>query len=108
MDCETDMDSVQIMAAEINGVVVGLWLGLLAVLVFVVVRYRKELLGFGQKARAFLQEVYVELRKSTWPTWIELRDSTVVVIIAVIVLAAFVGVADLFFSWVVEFLTKRG
>jgi preprotein translocase subunit SecE len=80
-------------------------LGLLLTLAVV---YRVKLIGWGGKAKFFLGEVVAELRKSTWPTWIELRDSTIVVVIAVIALAIFVGVADWIFSNIIGLLTKRG
>ena len=89
----------------VNSIVVGIWAGVLALLVFAVIKYRKELLSFGQKAKVFIQEVIAELRKSTWPTWIELRDSTVVVIIAVAGLAGFVFVADLIFTQIIKWVT---
>jgi preprotein translocase subunit SecE len=49
-----------------------------------------------------------ELKKATWPTWLELRDSTLVVIVAVVILGVFTSIADfslyqvvnLFTSWV--------
>lgn len=36
--------------------------------------------------RVFYQETMQELKKSSWPNWLELRESTVVVLIAVIIL----------------------
>jgi preprotein translocase subunit SecE len=41
-----------------------------------------------------MKEVEVESKKVSWPTRNELRDSTIVVIIAVIILTAFVYVVD--------------
>lgn len=46
-------------------------------------------------AQNFLHEVQVELKKCTWPTRPELLESTVVVIVAVLILGAAVGVSDL-------------
>ncbi|MEN8255345.1 MAG: preprotein translocase subunit SecE [Verrucomicrobiota bacterium] len=45
--------------------------------------------------RAFIGEVKVELLKCSWPTRKELFGQSVVVIISVIILGAFVGVCDL-------------
>lgn len=42
----------------------------------------------------FINEVGVELKKSSWPTRSELFNSTVVVIISVIALAIFIGFSD--------------
>lgn len=44
----------------------------------------------------FILDVGVELRKSAWPTRSELLESTVVVIVSVVILAIFVGFCDLF------------
>ena len=46
------------------------------------------------QAREFLKEVRVESTKVSWPTRNELRDSTIVVIVTVIIVTAFVGVVD--------------
>ena len=45
--------------------------------------------------RDYLVHVGNELRKSSWPTRGELFESTVVVILSVILFAVFVGVCDL-------------
>ena len=42
----------------------------------------------------FLREVYEERRKVVWPTWGELYRYTLVVIVTVIVLGAFIGGVD--------------
>ena len=44
--------------------------------------------------RVFLTEVAAELKKCAWPTRPELFDSTVVVIVSVAMLGAFVAVCD--------------
>jgi len=44
--------------------------------------------------RTFLEEVKVELLKCTWPTRKELFGQSVVVIVSVIILGAFVGLCD--------------
>ena len=69
------------------------------------------------KSRNFLEEVKAELRKATWPwdsdpkakglkKYKELVDSTVVVIIAIILLAGFVAVSDLLLSEALGFITE--
>ncbi len=57
------------------------------------------------KIREFLTEVWVELKKSAWPTRSELVDSTLVVLVTVIVLGLFVWSADMVFSWMIRWLT---
>jgi len=44
--------------------------------------------------RDFLKDVQVEATKISWPTRNELRDSTIVVIVAVLLVSAFVGIVD--------------
>ena len=46
------------------------------------------------KAREFYKEVLVESTKVSWPTRNELRDSTVVVIVTVLIVSLFIGVVD--------------
>jgi preprotein translocase subunit SecE len=58
--------------------------------------------------RVFVRETWDELLKCTWPTWTELRDSTVVVVVAVAILGVFTSISDfslnqlvlLFTDWV--------
>ncbi|MBI2437805.1 MAG: preprotein translocase subunit SecE [Lentisphaerae bacterium] len=47
------------------------------------------------KLASFISEVGIELKKSAWPTRPELQESTLVVIMSVILLGAFVGLGDL-------------
>ena len=44
--------------------------------------------------KTFLGEVKTELKKCTWPTRQELVGSTMVVVVSVIILGAFVGLSD--------------
>ena len=46
------------------------------------------------RARGFIQDVRVESTKVSWPTRVELRDSTTVVIITVLLVSAFLFVVD--------------
>ena len=48
-----------------------------------------------QNTRTFFGEVVAELKKCSWPTRPELFDSTVVVILSVFLLAAFIAVCDI-------------
>jgi len=58
------------------------------------------------RVRDFLVEVTAELKKSSWPTRKELVDSTMVVIITVLILGVFVALADLVFLRIIGMLTK--
>jgi len=44
--------------------------------------------------REYGKDVRGELGKVSWPTREELRDSTIVVIVTVLLLAAFIGIVD--------------
>lgn len=55
----------------------------------------KKIQAFIVKLAAFINEVGVELKKSAWPTRAELQESTLVVIMSVVVLGVFVGLSDL-------------
>jgi preprotein translocase subunit SecE len=69
------------------------------------------------KISSFLSEVKGELRKASWPwesdpkikglkKYKELVDSTIVVLIAMVLLAAFVQVWDFFHVWIVGVFTS--
>ena len=47
-----------------------------------------------QQIRDYTRDVGAELRKVSWPTRDELRDSTVVVIVTVLLVAVFIGIVD--------------
>ncbi len=47
------------------------------------------------KTKKFVQDVQVEMKKVTWPSRDELRGSTMVVIVTVIIIAIFIGAVDL-------------
>jgi preprotein translocase subunit SecE len=47
-----------------------------------------------RSVRIFTGEMVAELKKATWPTRVELRDSTLVVIVAIFLLGVFTTIAD--------------
>jgi preprotein translocase subunit SecE len=47
-----------------------------------------------ERVREFTKDVRVEMTRVSWPTREELRDSTIVVIITVLLVAVFIGVVD--------------
>ena len=55
--------------------------------------------------RIFWSETITELKKASWPSLRELRESTVVVLVAVILLGAFIGIADFSLYQVVNLFT---
>jgi len=59
-----------------------------------------------EKTQTFTQEVIQESKKISWPTREDLKESTTVVIISVILLAALLGVVDRIISLLVEQVLK--
>lgn len=61
---------------------------------------------FGS-VRIFFGEMVGELQKASWPTRTELRDSTIVVVAAAIILGVLTSVSDFSLTQVVIFLTEK-
>ena len=59
-----------------------------------------------EQVREYLKDVRGELKKVSWPTREELRDSTVVVIVTVLLVAAFIGIVDQGLNRVVALIFK--
>jgi preprotein translocase subunit SecE len=55
--------------------------------------------------RIFTSELFGELQKASWPTKSELKDSTIVVIIACILLGLFTSISDFAVYNVVDAVT---
>jgi preprotein translocase subunit SecE len=55
-----------------------------------------------EKAKKFVADVWIELKKVSWPSREELRGSTVVVIVAVILISVVIGVVDRILSFGLE------
>ncbi len=51
-------------------------------------------MSWSTRIREFWKNVAVEITKVSWPTREELRASTIVVIVTVLIVAAFIGVVD--------------
>jgi preprotein translocase subunit SecE len=80
---------------------IGIWAGVIGA-VFAVLWFTGNLV----KLRNYIAETREELKKCTWPTTDELKGSTVVVMISVLLLGAFTVVVDnvlfLFVNWMVK------
>jgi len=59
-----------------------------------------------RSTRIFVGEMIDELKKCTWPTRTELRDSTIVVILAVALLGIFTSISDFALYQVVDLFTR--
>jgi len=53
-------------------------------------------MAWTTQARDFFKEVQLEFTKVSWPTRNELRDSTIVVIVAVLLVSLFIAAVDYF------------
>ena len=56
--------------------------------------------------RLFYKETVTELKKASWPNRTELRDSTVIVLVATAILGSFIALADFSLMNGVELLTS--
>ena len=54
--------------------------------------------NFIENTKRFLREVKAEMAKVTWPSWLELKGSTILVIIVSIIFAVYIGIVDLALS----------
>lgn len=59
-----------------------------------------------EKLKIYLAETRTELRKVTWPTMAELKESTRVVIVATIVITIFIGVVDQLLNRIIQFVLR--
>jgi preprotein translocase subunit SecE len=78
---------------------IGIW-GAVVGVIFVIL-WRK---GYLLQLTNYIQQTREELRKCTWPTWDELKGSTVVVSISMLILGVFVVLVDQIFFRVFIFL----
>ena len=60
----------------------------------------------GTRIKTFFIEVNAEVRKVTWPTFKEVRDTTIVVIIAIILFGIFLYFVDLGLHRLIDQLFK--
>ena len=59
-----------------------------------------------RSTRIFTGEMVAELQKATWPTKTELRDSTIVVVVAAVILGLFTSISDFSLYQVVDLFTS--
>ena len=59
-----------------------------------------------RKVREFFHDVLIEFRRVSWPTRKEVTGSTTVVIVMVLVLAAFLAVVDHALTWIVRLVLR--
>ena len=78
----------------------GIWVA--AILVVFAILWRK---GYLLRLSNYVQETREELKKCTWPSWDELKGSTVVVMISILILGLFTVAIDFailkFVNWII-------
>ena len=57
-----------------------------------------KVVAFSRRTAAYLRDVRAEVRKVTWPTWLDLRRTTVIVSIFVIIVGIIIGIMDVISS----------
>jgi len=61
----------------------------------------------AQRTAGYLRDVRAEIRKVTWPSWLDLRRTTVIVSIFVIVIGIIIGIMDVISSkLLIDFLGR--
>ena len=60
-----------------------------------------------QRFMEFLKEARAELGKVTWPTRKELYESTILVIVSVILITIFIGAVDFVFNKMLQFFAQN-
>ncbi|MFN0123957.1 MAG: preprotein translocase subunit SecE [Blastocatellia bacterium] len=56
------------------------------------------------RIRHYFHEVQLEMKKVSWPSRTEVFNTTVVIVLAIFFFAAFIFVADIVLSWLIEML----
>ena len=60
--------------------------------------------NFIMRGVQFIKEVWAELNKVVWPSKAETKAYTLVVIVAVTIVATYIGILDVVFAWLVDTL----
>ncbi len=55
-------------------------------------------MAMATRSFKYFQDVRSEVKKITWPTWADLRQHTVAIIIVVTIIGVIIGLMDWFFS----------
>jgi len=78
-----------------------IWVGVVGV-IFAIMWWKGYLLQISN----YVQQTREELRKCTWPTWDELKGSTVLIGISIVLLGGFIVVSDIIFVFVNSLISK--
>jgi len=83
-----------------NNITLIIWAAVI-VIVFLYTWRKGHLL----RLRNYVLETREELKRCTWPTWAELKGSTVVVMVTVLLLGAFTVAIDIVITLLVRWIT---
>ncbi len=61
-----------------------------------------------RKIQQYVKESIQELKKVTWPTWEELKGSTLVVMLFSVIMGVYIWLLDIGLSWIVDQIMGRG
>ena len=61
-----------------------------------------------RKIQQYVKESIQELQKVTWPTWEELKGSTLVVMLFSVIMGLYIAGLDVGFSWIIDKIMGRG
>jgi preprotein translocase subunit SecE len=86
----------------VNSDLLKLLIWVVVVAVAFVVLWRK---GYLLQVSKYVLETREELRKCTWPSWEELKGSTVVIGITIVLLGGFIVAVDYVVSTVITWIT---
>jgi preprotein translocase subunit SecE len=62
--------------------------------------------GYLLQLSNYVSQTREELKKCTWPTWAELKGSTVLVAISILLLSGFIVVVDFIFGHLMIWISK--
>ena len=86
-----------------NKELIKILIWVVVVLVVFAIAWKKGLLA---RLANYVRETKEELRKCTWPTWDELKGSTVLVAICILIMGIFTVVVDRVFFTVIMWISK--
>jgi preprotein translocase subunit SecE len=62
--------------------------------------------GWPQQAKSYIEDVRAEMQRVTWPNWKQVRATTLVVIAAVFLFAAYFAVVDAIVNGTITHIIK--
>ncbi|MGI9073429.1 MAG: preprotein translocase subunit SecE [Bryobacteraceae bacterium] len=62
--------------------------------------------GWPQQAKSYIEDVQAEMQRVTWPNWKQVRATTLVVIAAVFLFAAYFAIVDAIVNGTITHIIK--